>query len=522
MNNDFEKDINEAAGTDIDTTSEHIPGVADENTDPTENVSPKKISEESVCVEVVSAEVVSAEVADNGAATDALQDSSDVAPESADTNEIIYDKNHEDTTKEGFGWSYVEHSQKPEDTPAVTEAPSLKKKQDSYGLKVFALIIAAVFTLSFTCLSSFIVLDSLGIIGKTTTNSEAPVQGSTKIPQNNSSVETILKLPEPSDDGTGVLTVTQIAEKCTPSSVGILVEFERQSYFGTYTSSGVGSGFILSDDGYIATNNHVVADASKIVVVLNDENQTEYEATLIGTDAVTDIAVIKIEATGLPVAELGNSDNVVVGDLAVAIGTPASIELAGTVTDGIISAVDRQIDITDSYGRVQKTMTLIQTNATINPGNSGGPLINNRGQVIGINTLKLTDEFEGIGFAIPINGAINVINQLITDGVVSDRGESFVTGSVSIGIQGTAISESEAEYYGVPQGVLVIQLDKNNTSAKAGLKRGDIITKFDGVEVKTVEEIIELKSKYKVGDEVTLTVYRDGELDITFNLDAQQ
>ncbi len=318
------------------------------------------------------------------------------------------------------------------------------------------------------------------------------------------------------------LTVGQIAEKCRKSSVGILVEIE-QNYFGrVYTSQGVGSGFILSEDGYIATNNHVVEDASRITVVLDDG--TEYEATLVGTDSITDIAVVKIEAENLPVMELGNSDEVAVGDLAVAIGTPASIELRGTVTDGIISAVNRDIDITDDSGRVVKTMTLIQTNATINPGNSGGPLINRYGQVIGINTMKLTDEFEGIGFAIPINGAVGIINQLITDGVVTDRTGSSVTGKPSIGITTTDISEREAAYYGVPQGVLIIQINKSGSAAKAGLRRGDIIVAFEGEEVTTTDEITERKNQYKPGDEVTLTVYRDGEennLDITFALDIQ-
>ena len=243
-----------------------------------------------------------------------------------------------------------------------------------------------------------------------------------------SSVENVLSVSDPdaSASSSEELTVKQIADKCLKSSVGILVE-KQQYYFGaSYTSAGVGSGFILSEDGYIATNNHVVSGATKITVVLNDG--TEYEAELVGADSITDVAVVKIDAEGLPVMERGNSDDAEIGDLVVAIGTPASIELAGTVTDGIISAVDRKIDITDDYGRVVKTMTLIQTNAVINPGNSGGPLINSRGQVIGINTLKLTDEYEGIGFAIPINGAISIMNQLIADGTVTDRSESLVVG----------------------------------------------------------------------------------------------
>ena len=335
-------------------------------------------------------------------------------------------------------------------------------------------------------------------------------------PSDSTETEEVVSLQE----GTA-LTVNQIAQKCTKSSVGILVE-TKQYYFGSaYSVSGVGSGFILSEDGYIATNNHVIENATKITVVLNDGS--EYIAEIIGADSITDIAVIKIDAHDLPVLERGNSDGVLVGDHVVAIGTPASIELAGTVTDGIVSAVNRKIDITDNYGRVLKTMTLIQTNATINPGNSGGPLINQFGQVTGINTMKLTDEYEGIGFAIPINGAIHIMNQLIEDGSVTDRSDGLVTGKASLGIQCVDITEEESDYYGIPQGVLVMQINKNGSAAKAGLRRGDIIIAFDGKEVKTTDEITALKEKYNVGDVVTLRVYRDGdgEKEFTFALDMQ-
>ena len=264
-------------------------------------------------------------------------------------------------------------------------------------------------------------------------------------------------------------------------------------------------------------------------------DKTEVEATLVGSDSISDIAVIKIdpEKAGVTLVpmEIGDSDKLVVGEEVVAIGCPAGIEYMGTVTNGIVSAINRDVEITDNYGRVQKTMTLIQTNATINKGNSGGPLINSKGQVIGINTLKLTSEYEGIGFSIPINGAMAIINQLIDYGEVVERTEEdFAYGSGMIGISGSAVSEAEAKQYGIPQGVLVFQIDKNSSAAKAGLRRGDIITKYNGTEVKTVNDINELKAKNRAGEEVTVTVYRDGEkdgdegqtLDISFKLDAQQ
>ncbi len=428
-----------------------------------------------------------------------------------------------DKKREGYNVDYV-------------TVPSAKEKKSSHprghGLKVAAVIIAAVFAITLcTFMGTYIFKNLTNIFSS---DRLSPLTGKVNIPlgiekdvfqmeipevkNDTTQVEEIISVK---NDGTTPLSVNQIAQKCTKSSVGIMVE-NTQYYFGrAYSASGVGSGFILSEDGYIATNHHVIENASKITVVLNDG--TEYEATLVGSDSITDIAVVKIEANNLPVMERGNSDEVLVGDLAVAIGTPASIELAGTVTDGIISAVNRKIDITDSYGRVIKTMTLIQTNATINPGNSGGPLINQYGQVIGINTLKLTDQYEGIGFAIPINGAISIMNQLISDGSVSDRGEGLVTSKASIGIQCVDVTEEEANYYGIPKGVLVMQINKNGSAAKAGLRRGDIIISFNGKTVESTDEINSIKDEFNAGDTVTLTVFRDGEgnIDITFALDMQ-
>ncbi len=320
-------------------------------------------------------------------------------------------------------------------------------------------------------------------------------------------------------DENGVLTKQMIAVKCKPSSVGIEVTAITQSYFGSYRSSGVGSGFILTEDGYIATNNHVIEGADEITVMLDDG--TKYSAEIIGTDSVTDLAVIKIDATGLIPMEIGDSDLMQVGDSVIAIGTPAGIEFAGTVTDGIVSAVNRGVEVQGSNGYT-KTMTLMQTNAAINPGNSGGPLINNKGQVIGINTLKLTEEYEGIGFSIPINSAVSIINQLIRDGHVSSYEQSFVTGNGAIGITTVEVTEEESKYYGIPVGVMVIQVKPGSSAAAAGLKRGDIITAFNGKKVTTTAEINEYKSDFKAGDEVTITVYRDPNetIDITFNLDV--
>lgn len=410
------------------------------------------------------------------------------------------------------------------------------------GFKVFTTALLTVFVVSFAALTVMVA----GYIHSSGDVSDGKLVSGTDNSGTSANVSAgssdYASVTAPSNKDSAELTIPQIAAKCSPSAVGIVVEVESTSSYNfgfgfsipqSGTAKAVGSGFVLNTDGYIITNHHVIEDAKKITVVMSDK--TEVEATLVGSDSISDIAVIKIdpEKAGVTLVpmEIGDSDKLVVGEEVVAIGCPAGIEYMGTVTNGIVSAINRDVEITDSYGRVQKTMTLIQTNATINKGNSGGPLINSKGQVIGINTLKLTSEYEGIGFSIPINGAMAIINQLIDYGEVVERTEEdFAYGSGMIGISGSAVSEAEAKQYGIPQGVLVFQIDKNSSAAKAGLRRGDIITKYNGTEVKTVNDINELKAKNRAGEEVTVTVYRDGEkdgdegqtLDISFKLDAQQ
>ncbi len=332
------------------------------------------------------------------------------------------------------------------------------------------------------------------------------------------------------------LTIPEIAAKCSPSTVGIISEIEITNsypYFfysspSSSTTIATGSGFIFTEDGYVITNHHVIEDAIKVTVVLYDK--TELEAEIVGSDSLSDVAVLKVtppEDVQLIPMEIGNSRELVVGESVVAIGCPAGIEFLGTVTDGIISAINRDVEITNNSGSAKKTMTLIQTNATINHGNSGGPLINTKGQVIGINTLKLTADYEGIGFSIPINGALQIIEQLIEHGKVVERTEEdFAYTQGMIGITGSEITEREAEEYEIPRGVMVVQITKNCSAAKAGLTRGDIITHYNGEEVYTVADINALKGNARAGEEATVTVYRsttDGKgqsIDITFTLDS--
>lgn len=299
---------------------------------------------------------------------------------------------------------------------------------------------------------------------------------------------------------TDALTVPQICQKVEPSVVSIIVNVMSDGQI----AQGSGTGIILSEDGYISTNAHVVSSATTVKVVLADA--TEYDAEIIGSDSRSDIAVLKIDATGLSAAEFGNSDNLVKGETVVAIGSPYGLELQGTVTAGIVSALDRQLIIENVY------MTLIQTDASINPGNSGGPLVNSYGQVIGITSSKIVSGgYEGIGFAIPITGATEIIEELIQYGYIKDR--------PSIGIYGRNMDENYAKFYSIPTGVYVEYVDPESDAHKQGLKKGDIITKVDGVEIDSMATLDAEKNKHKPGEKITLTVFRNARYhDITITL----
>lgn len=295
----------------------------------------------------------------------------------------------------------------------------------------------------------------------------------------------------------GALSVVDIAKKVGPTVVGINTKVRSTSIFGTMQESeGSGSGIILTSDGYIVTNNHVIDGANSVTVILSD-GQT-YDAKVTGADEATDLAVLKIDGKNLPYATLGNSSELEVGELAVAIGNPLGNELAGTVTVGYISALNRSITVDD------RQFTLIQTDAAINSGNSGGALINCYGEVIGINSAKMSASgVEGIGFAIPIDGAKPIIEDLKTSG--------YVTGRPVIGISGRSVSERDSQYYNIPVGVYVYEVVAYSGAEKAGLRSGDVIVEFNGVTIKTIDELNKQKEKLKVGDTVSVTYKRDGK-----------
>ena len=319
-------------------------------------------------------------------------------------------------------------------------------------------------------------------------------------------------------------TSVYAANKILPSIVGIKIEYtvNATSFFGrsgTSTATASGSGIIISDDGYILTNNHVVSssssesnsyyqisEATKVTVTLfNDE--TEYEAKIVGQDEQTDLAVIKIEKTGLTKAEFADSDDVKVGEFAMAVGNP--VNMTSTVTTGIVSAVNRKI--TDSDG---KTYTCIQTDAAINSGNSGGALVNAQGKVIGINTLKLSGSgIEGIGFAIPINSTTDITSQLIQYSKVK---RPF------IGISGIDLDETTAKKYNLVVGIYVKSVEDFSSAEKGGLKAGDVIIEADGKSIKSMDELNEIKNSHQIGDTIKLKVNRNGsEKEITLTLGEQ-
>ena len=268
------------------------------------------------------------------------------------------------------------------------------------------------------------------------------------------------------------------------------------------TSSGTasGTGIIMSPDGYVITNHHVITGALVISVLTND-NQ-EFEAALVGSDEMSDLAVLKIDARGLQAAEFGDSSKLRVGDSVVAIGDPLGVQLRGTMTNGIISAINRDLTVGD------RTMTLIQTNAALNNGNSGGPLINCYGQVIGINTVKMSSYYtatasvEGLGFAIPISVAKPIIDELIENG--------YVAGRPAIGISGDSLPSYYRTYYRLPDGVYVTSVNEGSDAKAKGIREGDIVTAINGEKICSIDELNTVKNQYAAGDEVTLTIYRSG------------
>ncbi len=415
-----------------------------------------------------------------------------------------------------YGAGYNEYSYQPTDN---------KKKKKGAGA---ALAILAVCVLAGSGVVGYSLLSYKGMprkSGSSQAESRSTVSSAARDskPDQRPSSEriTLEQLAAPED----AMSIPDIVTKLSPSVVGI----------SCITSEGQvsGTGIVLNDKGYVVTNAHVVNGASAVSIVLTDSTEKKdapddssksvaeqiledqngqqndnntIEAEIIGVDTQTDLAVLKVERNDLKPAEFGTSGGIMVGELAIVIGNPLGFDLANTVTSGIISATDRKLTIED------RTMNLIQTDASINSGNSGGPLINAYGQVIGITSAKVSSTYgEGLGFAIPIDDAKKIIEDLTAYG--------YVKGRPTLGISGQNINAFYAQYYNVPQGFIVKNVENGSAAQQAGIQVNDIIVGIQGKMISSIEEFNEIKSNYSAGDEITVSVYRnDNIMDIKVTL----
>ena len=317
---------------------------------------------------------------------------------------------------------------------------------------------------------------------------EEPEDTSITIPAYPTGGDTRLSLSPAGD--LPVLTLKEVYDKATPSVVAVL---GQQQLYGS-----VGTGIIFSQDGYILTNCHVIAGCSRCKVWVTDEYgvDAEYEARVVGYDEDADLAVLKVEAEGLPAAAFGVSDDLQVGDPVYAIGNPLGVELRNTLTDGIVSAINRDVDVDGVK------MTLIQTTAALNSGNSGGPLINQYGQVIGINTIKMMSEYdtiEGLGFAIPSSLALRWVNELIEFGKIQPQP-----------VLGVTINRIPEAMPDGRSGLLIDDVTPGLSADRAGILPGDYLTAFCGQDIVSYQQLLNLRRDLRVGDVVPVQVWRDG------------
>jgi len=340
-----------------------------------------------------------------------------------------------------------------------------------------------------------------------TASPEATADSSAAV-QNGDTVNVSVASAVPIEGSDSTAPAVAVAQKVLPSIVGIEVTTTTSSYwYGEQSSVSQGSGVIFTEDGYIITNHHVIADmltsagetnpSATLKVYLYTDPDNAIDGTLVGYDQSADLAVIKIDRTGLTAIDIGNSDELTVGEIAIALGNPGGLEFLGSVSQGIISGLDRSIQTEGSY----ENLTLIQTDAAINPGNSGGALVDVYGRLIGINSVKIvSDGFEGMGFAIPVNDVVSICTDIIKNG------SQHIT---YLGVElNEEYSASYLERLGYPGGLLVGSVIADSPAAKAGIQEDDIIVSFDGTKVTTAEELAALKNAKNSGDTVTIQVYR--------------
>jgi len=377
--------------------------------------------------------------------------------------------------------------------------PQKQKKRISNGLIALIAIVTLVAIVGFSALAVTIFMFLKDLEPDTRTNlSDATTSAQAVVTEVNGSkhfsIEEASTLP---DSGNKVaLSTMEIAGQVGPATVSIKAEVSYGSIYGESLYESSGSGFIISSDGYVVTNNHVVAGAGEISVVIPGFPEP-FTAVLVGADSQTDVAVLKVESSEpFQFVKLGDSDMLQVGELAVAIGNPFG-ELAGTVTVGVISALDRELMIESA------TYNLLQTDASINSGNSGGPLVNSYGEVIGVTNAKISGG-EGIGFAIPINDVKNIIEELINLG--------YVSGRPVMGVMVVEVDSETAEQYGWPVGVYVREVTAGGPAEKAGILVRDIITEINGEMIVSSQSVLDIRDELGIGEEMELTVFRDGEV----------
>ena len=381
--------------------------------------------------------------------------------------------------------------------PQDAQPPNPKKKKKFNGKRVARSAVALVLAAAMGFAGGFVGA-KFGGSGKVVIQQVAPSSTADSASGSDSSITAA------SSSGSS-LTTEQVADLVSPSVVVITTEqvvYSQWSWYGqNQVESGAGSGVIISSDGYILTCAHVVDGASTITVTIGDK---DYTATLVGEDTTSDIAVIKIDADGLTPATVGNSDSLKVGQSVMAVGNPLG-ELGGTVTGGMISALNRSVTIQGSSS--VNTMSLIQMDASVSPGNSGGGLFNMNGELVGIvNAKSSSSDAEGLGFAIPINDAIKVAQELLENG--------YVTGRPYLGITYLAVTDAQtASQLGVnAYGVYVVEVVKGGPAEKAGLQAGDRIVSVDGTEIASKDDLGTLMQKHAAGDTLSITIAREGQM----------
>ena len=384
--------------------------------------------------------------------------------------------------------------------PQQAQPPKPKKKKKFNGGRVARSAVALVLAAAMGFAGGFVGA-KYGGSGKVVIQQAAPSAASDSSTGNSGADSTITAA---SSSGSS-LTTEQVADMVSPSVVVITTEqvvYSQWSWYGqSQVESGAGSGVIISSDGYILTCAHVVDGASSITVTIDDK---DYTATLVGEDTTSDVAVIKIDATGLTPATVGDSDNLKVGQSVMAVGNPLG-ELGGTVTGGMISALNRSVTIQGTSS--VNTMSLIQMDASVSPGNSGGGLFNMNGELIGIvNAKSSSSDAEGLGFAIPINDAIKVAQQLLENG--------YVTGRPYLGITYLGVEDAQtAAQLGVnAYGVYVVEVVKGGPAERAGLQSGDRIVSIDGTEIASKDDLGTLMQKHTAGDSLAITIARGGQM----------